>query len=355
MSIRTILGVWLASITLAHAAPKAPKPRWPVPNPTFEDPSFSPNTNLRQISGIYGPRLKWGDNRYDHHEGFDFYAQFDPAIPDGHHVVTAILPGVVTEVIEPRDPERVETGRKVVVTHEVPWSAYGGPREWGPVKSGYLHLTRIDVKEGQRLEAGDPIGIAGESGYTTTVHLHLNLYHNTGGRDVAVNPARLFTPKAFPGAVMPLDKRLVEVEWLELNKAQRTATARVFLPYNAYTLDGFVFEVGGDTSRAISFEYVSAEQRDRRDTGDQDLFPHLRLFPLRYNGGGAIDRVQPSRVDGDWPLARYPVAGGKGVRLGFDLRAYDVDPEEKKFTLIVHGVLGERVKVRAPGFEHVIE
>ena len=36
----------------------------------------------------------------------------------------------------------------------------------------------------------------------------------------------------------------IEVEWLELNKADRTATARVFLPYNAYTLDGFVFQVG---------------------------------------------------------------------------------------------------------------
>ena len=349
----TIIMAILAGAALAQANPKPPKPSWPVPNPTFDDPSFSPSSNQRQISGVFGPRLKWGSGRYDHHEGFDFYAQYDPAIRNGHHPVTAILDGVVSEVIDPRDPERTETGRKVVITHDVPWTAYGGPREWGQVKSGYLHLTRIDVQQGQRIEAGDLIGLAGETGYTSTVHLHLNVYR-AGGRDVAVNPARLFQPKAFRGTIMPLDKRLIEVEWLELNKTDRTATARVYLPYNAFTLDGFVFQVGNDTSRAISFEYVSANQRDVRDTGDQGLFTNVRLYPLRFNGGGAIDRVQPNRIDGDWPLARYPVAGGKGVRLGYDLRAYDVDPDERKFTMIVHGVLGERVKIKAPGFQNVV-
>jgi hypothetical protein len=353
--IPIVCAIVVLQAAISWASPKPPKPSWPVANPGFESRDFQPSNDRRLISGVFGPRMKWGNGRYDHHEGFDFFAQYDPAsYPRGHHPVMAILPGVVSEVIDPGNPERTETGRKVVITHDVPWTAYGGPREWGQVKSGYLHLTRIDVQQGQRIEAGDPVGLAGETGYTSTVHLHLNVYR-AGGRDVAVNPARLFRPKSFPKAVLPLDKRLIEVEWLELNKADRTATARVYLPYNAYTLDGFVFQVGKDTSRAISFEYVSAEQRRERDTGDQDLFQNVRLYPLRYNGGGAIDRVQPRSVNGDWPLASYPVSGGKGVRLGFDVRAYDVDPDEKSFTLIVHGVLGKRVKVKARGFQNVIE
>ncbi|MCA8925945.1 MAG: M23 family metallopeptidase [Planctomycetes bacterium] len=347
-----VLGLVCFACGVAVAAPrkpKAPKPLWPVANPGFLQGNFTPSTNQRLISGIFGPRLKWGDGRYDHHEGFDFYAFFDEAHPRGDHPVTCILDGVVTDIIDPPNPERTETGRKVVVTHAVPWSAYGAPREWGPVKSGYLHLSAIRVQKGQKLEAGDLVGEAGESGYTSTVHLHLNLYR-AGGRDVNVNPARVFQPKLYPQAVTPLSKQTVEVQWLERDVEGGTAVARVLLPYNAYTLDGFVFEVDKDTRRAISFEYVSAEQRDKRDTGDVDLFPGLRLYPLRFNGGGTLEANNARSVPRGWPLARHPIRGG-GVRLGFDLEARDVPKDAKSFAITVHGVGGERVTVKARGFE----
>ncbi|MEZ6185622.1 MAG: M23 family metallopeptidase [Planctomycetota bacterium] len=346
-----VLALSLACLGSAWAGPKKPpRPAWPVANPGFGTPDFSPSTRSRLISGIFGPRLKWGDGRYDHHEGFDFYAFYDPAYSDGHHPVTAIFDGVVSDVIDPPNPERTETGRKVVVTHDIPWSAFGAPRSWGPVKSGYLHLTSIAVKVGQKLSQGDLIGQAGETGYTSTVHLHLNLYR-AGGRDVNVNPARVFQPELFPGVVLPIHKRTVEVQWLERDVEAGTAVARVFLPYNCYTLDGFVFEVDGNAQRAVSFEHVSAEQRDRRDRGDQDLFPGLRLYPLRYNGGGSVDSVNASNVPRGWPLSRHPVPGGLGVRLGFDVMATDVPKDAKKFELTVFGVDGEKVKVKARGFE----
>lgn len=347
---RSLLALALLFAGAAHAEPpKPPRPVWPVPNPSFGRAGFQPSSNDRQLSGVFGPRLKWGGGRYDHHEGFDFFAFFDPAHPKGDHPVLSILGGVVTDVIDPPDPERTETGRKVVVTHDVSWSAYGAPEAWGPVQTGYLHLSTIEVQKGQRVEAGQPIGRAGATGYTTTVHLHLNAYRR-GGRDVNVNPARLFSPKLFPADVSPLHERTVEVEWLERDVAAGTVLVRVLLPWNAYTLDGFALQVDKDTSRAVSFEHVSAEQRDRRDEGDRGLLPNLRLYPLRYNGGGTVDRVNASDVPRGWPLGRYPVEGGKGVRLGFDLLATDVPPRAKRLRLFVLGVLGERVSTQARAF-----
>lgn len=292
-----------------------------------------------------------GGGRYDHHEGFDLYAFWDPAHPDGHVPVKCLLPGVVSEIIDPPDPERTETGRKVVVTHDVQWTRYGAPASWGPVQSGYLHLTDIAVEKGQRVAAGDRIGTAGETGHTSTVHLHLNVYRAGGGRAVNVNPARLFRPKLFPRAVSPLDEKAVEVEWLERDEKAGTALARVYVTYNAYTLDGFTFLVDKDDSRTISFEAVSASpQRSARDTGHESLFPRLRLFPLRYNGGGAIDRVNAKDTPAGWPATRYPVPAGKGVRLGYDLLATDVPAKAKKLALVVHGVEGERLEVPCRGF-----
>lgn len=343
----------LGSAALAEPPPPPARPVWPVANPSFDRPDFRPSTNDRQLSGVFGPRLKWGDGRYDHHEGFDFFAFWDPAYPRGDHPVRAILPGVVTEIIDPPDPERTETGRKVVITHDVPWNAYGSPREWGPVKSGYLHLSHIAVRQGQRVELGEELGRAGDTGYTSTVHLHLNLYR-PGGRDVNVNPARVFSPRLFPAAVAPLDPRTTEVEWLELDPAAGTALVRVLLPHNAYTLDGIVLAVERDDSRAISFEQVSAERRDQRDTGDADLVPGLRLFPLRYNGGGTVDSVNDDRIPAGWPMARHRVPGGKGVRLGFDLLATHVPAKARKFELTLLGVCGERVTARCPGFQSVV-
>ncbi len=350
---RSLVVLALLLAGAAHAEPRRPpRPVWPVPNPSFGRADFQPSTHDRQLSGVFGPRLKWGGGRYDHHEGFDFFAFFDPAHPKGDHPVLCVLDGVVTDVIDPPDPERTETGRKVIVTHDVPWSAYGAPESWGPVRTGYLHLSAIEVQKGQRLEAGQPIGRAGSTGYTSTVHLHLNAYRQ-GGRDVNVNPARLFSPKLFPEDVSPLHERTVEVEWLERDLAEGTVVVRVLLPRNAYTLDGFALQVDKDTSRAVSFEHVSAEQRDRRDEGDEDLFPNLRLYPLRYNGGGTVDRVNAHDVPSEWPMARYPVEGGKGVRLGFDLLASEIPRRTKKLKLYVLGVLGEKVTDQARTFRAI--
>jgi len=43
-------------------------------------------------------------------------------------------------------------------------------------RSVYVHLHRIDVKPGQRVEAGQQIGLEGSSGHATGCHLHYSLF-----------------------------------------------------------------------------------------------------------------------------------------------------------------------------------
>jgi lysostaphin len=57
------------------------------------------------------------------------------------------------------------------------------------VVSIFLHLSRINVKEGQILEAGDIIGAIGSTGASTGPHLHWGLYVN----GAAVDPGQWLT------------------------------------------------------------------------------------------------------------------------------------------------------------------
>jgi murein DD-endopeptidase MepM/ murein hydrolase activator NlpD len=42
----------------------------------------------------------------------------------------------------------------------------------------YAHLSRIDVRSGQALRAGERLGLVGTSGYSTGPHLHLEVRRN---------------------------------------------------------------------------------------------------------------------------------------------------------------------------------
>lgn len=58
---------------------------------------------------------------------------------------------------------------------------------WGAVSS-YVHMSRLDVHPGDRVTAGQQIGLSGATGRVTGPHLHLGL--NILGQ--AVDPLSLF-------------------------------------------------------------------------------------------------------------------------------------------------------------------
>lgn len=108
----------------------------------------------------------WGAPRWDRsHEGVDIFA------PRGTPVLAA-TDGVILSV------RHTPIGGKVI------WMRPDGE----DVELYYAHLDRQDVRPGERVRAGDQIGLVGNTGNArgTSPHLHFGVYRN-GGR-VAINP-----------------------------------------------------------------------------------------------------------------------------------------------------------------------
>jgi len=120
------------------AALRRPIPRSPI---TLSLPVQGP------LGDLYGPR----GTRF--HSGVDF-----PAAA-GAHVLAAAAGRVVFTGSQPGG-----WGKFVVVKH-----ARG-------VRTLYAHLSRIDVRVGQRVSTGAPIGLVGTSGHATGPHLHFEVF-----------------------------------------------------------------------------------------------------------------------------------------------------------------------------------
>ncbi len=58
----------------------------------------------------------------------------------------------------------------------------------GGYSTMYAHLSRVLVRRGQTVAAGDPIGLAGCTGWCTGTHLHFELRD----RNRPIDPSVLF-------------------------------------------------------------------------------------------------------------------------------------------------------------------
>ena len=102
-----------------------------------------------RISGRFGNQRIYNGKPGSAHSGMDI------AAPNGTPV-KAPAAGVVTFA----DPDLYLTGGTVVLDH-----GFG-------ISSNFLHLSRIDVKVGDRIEQGQVIAAVGSTGRSTGPHLH---------------------------------------------------------------------------------------------------------------------------------------------------------------------------------------
>jgi biotin carboxyl carrier protein len=102
-----------------------------------------------RISGRFGNQRIYNDTPKSPHSGMDI------AVPQGTPV-KAPAAGVVTFAA----PDLYLTGGTVLLDH-----GHG-------VSSNFLHLSRLDVKVGDRVEQGQVIGAVGMTGRATGPHLH---------------------------------------------------------------------------------------------------------------------------------------------------------------------------------------
>lgn len=120
-----------------------------------------------RISGVYGSQRVLNGTPKDPHYGLDI------AAPTGTPV-RAPAPGLVSFAAD----DLYLTGGTLLIDH-----GHG-------LSSVFLHLSRIDVREGERVEAGQVIAAVGATGRASGPHLHWGM----NWFDVRVDPQPLLPP-----------------------------------------------------------------------------------------------------------------------------------------------------------------
>jgi murein DD-endopeptidase MepM/ murein hydrolase activator NlpD len=126
-------------------------------------PSVSPLEEMRLVSG-FGIRRHPIFRSMQHHAGLDF-------VTDGDPTIRASQAGVISQA-----GRNGGYGLTVEIT-----SDFG-------VVTRYAHLRQIDVLPGQRVAAGQGIGVMGSTGLSTGPHLHYEILVN----GVQVDPTKVF-------------------------------------------------------------------------------------------------------------------------------------------------------------------
>jgi murein DD-endopeptidase MepM/ murein hydrolase activator NlpD len=123
------------------------------PEKLWTDPFAFPTDYHDTFPSVYGTRRNYNDTGWNaYHTGLDLYGNVGKPI-------MAAAPGVVVFA----GPLTVR-GNTTYIDHG-----------WG-VYSGYLHQSVIDVKPGDRVEAGQVIGEVGGTGRVTGPHLHWEIW-----------------------------------------------------------------------------------------------------------------------------------------------------------------------------------
>lgn len=141
---------------------KAPLQLRPEDHYWFDRPIPSNNVNWIEIEYRYGTDYY---GKMSSHSGVDFPAQGGtPVLAAADGVVNWAGTGLWNHYPASDDPY----GKAVTIRHDF---GYRGETLY----TAYAHLRRIDVLAGQRVTAGQQIGLVGDSGDTTGAHLHFEV------------------------------------------------------------------------------------------------------------------------------------------------------------------------------------
>lgn len=153
-----------------------PKPKVPVKKPAPKPEAAAPHAPVKVAAGgpvrdglaqtgkgkfqrpVDGGQVT---SRFGHRDigaGREMHNGLDIAVPEGTPVKAAAAGKVVKTGNEPGG-----AGNYVVVDHG------------GGYQTKYFHLSKIDVKEGQTVEAGEEIAKSGNTGRSTGPHLHFEI------------------------------------------------------------------------------------------------------------------------------------------------------------------------------------
>lgn len=152
---------------------------------------FPEERMVRPLSGEWRQTAGFGDVRlyryYDGGSDTSVHGGVDLGVKSGTNV-RACMPGNVVFA-----KARIVTGNTVVLEH-LPG-----------LFSIYMHLSKISVEEGQKVEAGEAIGLSGSTGLSTGPHLHWEIRIG----ETSVNPYywlehSLLDKESISGKIIPL-------------------------------------------------------------------------------------------------------------------------------------------------------
>ncbi len=110
-----------------------------------------------EFPAYWAPSLRQFVN-YDGHNGYDFGLVYQP--------VLAAAAGTIRFAGWNSSDPYAGYGQMVLIQHEDGYVTL------------YGHLSRIEVKQGQKVEAGEEIGISGTTGNSSGPHLHFSVFHD---------------------------------------------------------------------------------------------------------------------------------------------------------------------------------
>lgn len=120
----------------------------------------------------------------DGHNGIDFRTKFDDT-PDGKRPVYAVMDGMVSKAVPIEDISGY--GKYIKLIHD------------NDYETVYAHLDSLNVLKGQKVSAGDQIGISDATGVGSAAHLHFGL------RKLDENGKVLNLNNGFKGSIDPID------------------------------------------------------------------------------------------------------------------------------------------------------
>jgi murein DD-endopeptidase MepM/ murein hydrolase activator NlpD len=124
-----------------------------------------------RVTSVYGTARIYNDQITSRHLGTDFAGKTgSPVLAAGRGVVALVADFYLA-------------GRAVYLDHG------------GGLVTGYFHLSRIDVAEGDTVGTGQPLGAVGRSGRVTGPHLHWIARYGS----ITVDPMSLVTLEMEPG------------------------------------------------------------------------------------------------------------------------------------------------------------
>ena len=134
-------------------------------------PAFSASAPILAPAPPIAPHAPLATWRYplDRPRITSLYGVVSPSVPKGHH-------GIDLAATRGTPVLAVAAGTVLEVAFDAAWGHYVRVDHGADTSSLLIHLDRIDVAPGQRVEAGDLLGASGASGKATGPHLHLEYW-----------------------------------------------------------------------------------------------------------------------------------------------------------------------------------